>query len=56
MSPQQAIEYFGSQKALAEAVARTQPTVAGWLKNDQIPVPIQYQIHLLTGGKLRVNP
>lgn len=55
MSPQEAIEYFGTQNALAAALGVTQPTISGWKTTGQIPVPRQFQLEVVTEGKLKAE-
>ena len=52
MKKESAIEYFGSGAALASAIGVTRQAVADW---KQIPIGRQYQIEVLTGGKLRAD-
>lgn len=54
MRKDQAIEFFGSQAALARALGIEQPSVAEW--GDKVPWRRQLQIERLTGGLLRHNP
>jgi DNA-binding transcriptional regulator YdaS (Cro superfamily) len=56
MSPSQAIEHFGSQQAVADALAISQPAVARWLEREEIPAGRQAQLQIITGGKLRADP
>jgi DNA-binding transcriptional regulator YdaS (Cro superfamily) len=55
MSPDAAIQHFGSQTALAKAVGVVQPTVSGWRTDGKIPEPRQFQIEVLTHGKLKAD-
>ena len=55
MSPQEAIQHFGSQSALAGALGLTQPTVSGWKNEGRIPYTRQFQLQVLTGGKLKAD-
>lgn len=52
MTPSDAIQHFGSQAALAAALGVTQPTVSGWNSDGRIPFTRQFQLEVLTAGKL----
>ena len=54
MTKDDAIKHFGTQSKLAEALGITQGSVAGW--GDVPPLPRQYQIQVLTRGKLKADP
>lgn len=47
------VEYFGSQKAVADALGIKPPSVSDW--GDSVPPLRQLQIEALTGGKLRAD-
>ena len=47
------VEYFGSQKAVADALGIKPPSVNSW--GDSVPPLRQLQIEALTGGKLRAD-
>jgi DNA-binding transcriptional regulator YdaS (Cro superfamily) len=53
MTKDEAIRFFGTQKALSEALGLSQPTISGWIK-----VPLEHQMYLekLTRRKLRADP
>ena len=53
MLTKDAIDHFGSQTALAEALGIRQASVAGWGKT--VPPLRQLQIQVLTNGKLRAD-
>ena len=55
MTPQSAIEFFGTQTRLAKALGLAQSTVAEWFQLGHIPEARQYQIELATHGKLRAD-
>lgn len=55
MNIEQAIEHFGSQSALARALGIEPPSVAEWKTNGRIPQLRQFQIELVTGGKLKAD-
>ena len=54
MTKTQAVRHFGSQAKLAAALGIRQPSVAQW--GDRPPLPRQYQIQVLTHGRLRADP
>jgi hypothetical protein len=49
MTKQQAIDFFGSPTALANALGVTKQAVNNW---DVIPETRQYQVQVKSGGKL----
>lgn len=53
MTKDDAINYFGSQAALADALGIKQPSVAEW---DSVPDLRQLQLEILTHGKLKADP
>jgi DNA-binding transcriptional regulator YdaS (Cro superfamily) len=53
MSKQEAILYFGTQAALARALGIHRAAVNAW--GDAIPEGRQYQIEVLTAGKLKAD-
>lgn len=55
MTPQELIDYFGSQSAAAAALGITQPSVWDWLQAGEIPESRQYQIQLATDGNLKAD-
>lgn len=54
MTKQQAIDFYGSQQALAKALRLTQPSIAEW--GDYPPALRQIQLEQLTKRKLRAEP
>ncbi len=54
MTKQQAIDYFGSQKALGQALGKAKATVSGW--GEQLPRGIQFEIQVKTKGVLKADP
>lgn len=52
MTKHQAIKYFGSSKALAEALGVTPQAVSGW---KGIPARRQYEIERITNGALKAD-
>ena len=53
MTKEQAVRYFGTQKALADALDITQPSVAEW--GEYPPELQQLRLHRLTNGELRAE-
>lgn len=49
------INHFGTQQAAADAIGISQPSVSGW-REGGIPLPRQYQIQVITGGRLQATP
>lgn len=49
-----AVEHFGSQRALAAALGITEQAVSLW--DDLVPEGRAYQLESITGRKLRVDP
>lgn len=54
MTYDEAIQHFGTQAKLAAALGIAQPTVSCWER--VIPDSYQYQIEVITGGALEVDP
>jgi hypothetical protein len=54
MTYQELIDHFKTQAAAARALDIKQPSIAGW-KDSGIPTPRQYQIEIITGGKLKAD-
>lgn len=55
MKAQDAIDFFGTQEALAEKLGIKQPSIAGWLKSGDVPELRQLQLEVLTNGKLKAD-
>lgn len=53
MTYDDAIEHFGTQVKLADALGIKQPAVSAW--NKVIPPAYQYQLEIITAGALRVD-
>lgn len=53
MKTQQAIDYFGGRKALADAIGCDRSAIARW--GDNVPGLRPYQIQVLSGGKLKAS-
>jgi len=47
-------DHFGTQSDIARALRTSAQVVSAWKKNG-IPVGRQYEIQVLTGGKLRAD-
>ena len=54
MTYDELIEFYGTQKAAAEALGLSQPSLSEW-KDKGIPPPRQAQYELLTKGKLKAE-
>lgn len=48
------VDYFGSKKKLSEALGISGPAISRW--GDEIPLARQYQIEVITNGKLKASP
>ena len=48
------IEFFGTQKAVADALKIKPPSVNGW--GETVPPLRQLQIEKITSGKLKADP
>lgn len=55
MSPQEAIDYFGSQRKLAAALGITVSAPAHWARFNAIPIDRQCQIEIVTDGALKAD-
>lgn len=55
MNMQQLVEYFGNQRAIAKALNTSDQVVSMWKVKDRIPLGRQYEIQILTGGRLRAD-
>ena len=55
MNMQDLINHFGSQTAIAKAVGTSVQVVSAWKKKNRIPMGRQYEIQILTAGKLRAD-
>ena len=54
MRKTEAVDHFGSQRALAAALGITEQAVSLW--DELVPEGRAYQLESITGGKLRVDP
>ena len=55
MKASEVIEYFGSQTEAAKAIEVSIPSVWAWVANDSVPMLRQYQIEIMTKGKLKAD-
>ena len=55
MTPQQALDYFGSKAEIARVLEVTPPSVAEWFQAGTIPEGRQYQLELATQGDLKAD-
>ncbi len=53
MNIQDLINHFGSQAAIARALGTSDQVVSAWKAKNRIPIGRQYEIQILTAGKLR---
>jgi hypothetical protein len=53
MKTQEAIEFFGSKKKLADAVGIWPQVIYTW--GEYPPIARQYELEVKTGGKLKVE-
>lgn len=56
MNPQQCLNHFGSQRAIARALGISDPSVSLWFKNDRIPELSQLRLEEATQGVLKADP
>lgn len=55
MSPQNLLDHYKTQAAIAKAAGIKQPSVAEWFANDEVPLTRQFQFEVLTDGALRAD-
>jgi len=55
MSPDQVVEFFGTQSKAAKALGIVQSSISEWVIAGAVPEARQYQIELATGGALRAD-
>lgn len=55
MKTQDALSYFKSQSAIAQALGINQASIAKWVKQEAIPHLRQLQLEALTGGALKAD-
>lgn len=56
MEAKTAIQYFGSQTKLARALGISDAAVARWKRDGRVPRGKAFELQLLTGGELLVDP
>ena len=55
MDIQDLLEHFGSQHDIAKALGVSAQVVSAWKVKNRIPLGRQYEIQVLTGGKLQAD-
>jgi DNA-binding transcriptional regulator Cro len=55
MTPTEAVTFFHSQSGLARVLGVTSQAVNKWVAQGEIPVGRQFQLQVLTRGKLRAD-
>ena len=53
MKPKDGINHVGNQTEAAKALRVSQPAIAKWVANGNVPELRQYQIEKITKGKLK---
>lgn len=56
MTPEQALNHFGTQANIARAADVEQPSVFLWFKNGRIPALSQLRLEEAAKGELRADP
>lgn len=56
MKPTDAINHFGSQRAVARALGINQASVSEWVARGTVPHKQQARLVVLSKGKLRLSP
>ena len=56
MKTQKVIEYFGSQAETARALNVKPQAVNQWRDKGMLPIGRAYQVQVITGGDLKVDP
>jgi DNA-binding transcriptional regulator YiaG len=56
MNMQDLRRHFGTQAAVARALGTSDQVVSAWASAGRIPIGRQYEIQILTAGKLRADP
>lgn len=54
MTKTDAIQYFGSAKALELAIGKATSTISGW--GEKLPRGVQFEIQVKTNGDLKADP
>jgi hypothetical protein len=55
MTPQQVLDYYGTQAEIARVLGCKQPSVAEWFDKNEVPEGRQYQLEIASGGKLKAD-
>ena len=50
------VKHFGSEAEIAAVLGRTRQAVNLWKHAEVIPIGVAYQLQVITGGKLQVDP
>lgn len=56
MKTQTAIDYYKTKAALAKALGLTRGAITHWSNDGFVPMGRAYQLQLITGGALKVDP
>lgn len=56
MTPREVIDFYGTQKHAAAAIGISQASVSEWVSNGYVPLGRQYELQVLTGGRLKADP
>ena len=55
MSPEEALKFFGSKKAMAEELGVTSQSVYMFFKKGRISLPCQRKIEIMSSGQLKAT-
>lgn len=55
MTPTEVVAHFGSVRAVTEALGITQQAYSRWLQQGRVPRGRQYELQILTGGRLQAE-
>lgn len=57
MTPEQVKEHFDAptQTALAATLGKPISTVADWFQQGRVPRAVQFELEIMTGGKLKAE-
>ena len=57
MTPREVVDFYGgTQVKTAAALGLTQAAISEWFRLGYVPLGRQYEIQILTGGRLRADP